>query len=861
MAHNINVLARFILFILTIALHTYAFAEMKSIPEATLNELKKEATFLKAAQAMENKLPEIAVFQLRNLLQQQSENKTLSDESHVYLSLILAESLIRQHQIALNNDDLINQALALLDKDTVRQLDDAAILKAQASTSLGRYNDASKALSTVNYDSPLYKDSLLIRARIYMSMLRYDEALSLLKEVQQSAPSQSRNSAYLLSAEILFRQNKTNLAKQALGNVSAKDPKHQALKTYLLANITLASGKTNEALELYQTLTKQPSHLTEELYQACFLGIADAQAKNNDSELALNTLSDFIEKNPESSQLSQAFYRLGQLLAVNTSEENPALIKLRQWSNTSPLGKVDFIDLSNPYLNKTSAVKNDLQPLATYHLAMLLANSGDIQKQSQALALFNQLRTSHFPRKKAPSEAFLKLISSSLIETAYIYHQQKKTALATYNLSLIKRLATSQILKEKTNIIYGLLLAEDQKIAEATNEFLQARSSSNEAIANIADLNASISALKANDLASFNDLFENISDESVRASLQLERALWKCSKRDITGREELEVFINQNQGHPREAEARLALADACINITPRDTLLAKSQLDIIKPNLTSVDDQYQATLIRIQAEALSQNWVASSESIASFIKKFPEDPRKPNLILRQGTAYFHNKDYNQARITFQEIVTNHPDSKIATYAQFYTALSARLVGTKQAREESIDLFQQVIDANTDLSVNARIQQGRALIDSRKYAQAEKSLKLLFDDSSQSHSTMYDAGILLADCYYRQGLTDQKKYGHAVSVYKKILTLEHLPIGKYNRIKFLLGQAYESMNAYEDAFMTYYSAITENSPTTASDRESEEWEWFYQCSFRALKMLELEKRWEAAVNLASKNSFL
>jgi len=108
---------------------------------------------------------------------------------------------------------------------------------------------------------------------------------------------------------------------------------------------------------------------------------------------------------------------------------------------------------------------------------------------------------------------------------------------------------------------------------------------------------------------------------------------------------------------------------------------------------------------------------------------------------------------------------------------------------------------------------------------------------------------------MADCLHRQGAAEPAKYEQAITIYDDLLAAQELPLAWKNRLHFLRGQTYESMNKTGKAFGSYYDVIIDGNTPTEGEPQEEEWLWFYHCGFKALAMLEREKRWEAAVKLA------
>lgn len=797
---------------------------------------------------------DVAVTKFRAALQ----NPDLSSKAKPYVALALIEALVRSSSGPQGDANLANEALQLLEDENVSGLDSAPLWKADALAALGRYQDAEQWLAGIPASHAHYNEIQLTRARILLALQRVTDALDIL--VKASQAPEVGNASNLLAAEIHINLGQYENAAAALDKIDIQNTSAARLREYLKARLELAEGNATEAISSFQSLITAPNNLSEQIFHACILGKADAQAASNQREDAIATLEQYIEDYPDSFVLESAFSRLSALLPDDMAEDSPSLVKLRAWSgeNPQPADSIyvrgESIAALAPY-QPDSSPHDDLTSLALYHRALLLARTKDPQKHLLAMALLARLRSQYADGSLPPSELYLKLSSASLLDTAYLHLKQNQSDQATFALSVMEKVAFSPRLKSQASYLRGLLLNDQDKPEEALDAFEYARQSASEDIANAATLNAAMMALKSSKLTTFDHIVNSSQNEVIRASLLLEQALWKCSQKDPLGRSELESFIMNHPDHPRENEARLALAAASVIIPPTDIILAKAQLEIISPRLGDAENQLQITRILISAEELAQNWLAVAEAAEKFITNFQDDPHVPALLLKQGEAYFHNEDYNKARLILQNIPEQYPDSPFSIYASFYAAMAARLGGTAQAREECITMFQKIIETDHPLARESRIQQSRVLIDLRRYSEAEQCLEPLLQSEDTPSSLQRAAGVLMADCLHRQGSADPAKYAQAVTIYERLLAAENLPLAWKNRLHFLRGQTYESMSRAGDAFGSYYGVVIQGNAPGQDAPHLEEWLWFYRCGFKALSMLEAEKRWEAAVKLA------
>lgn len=824
------------------------------LPSRVSRELTKIPEYREGAKAMAGILPDVAVGKFQAAL----GNKKLSTRARPYVTLALSEALIRSSTSPQGQLNQAEAALKLLNDKSLAQLPATPVWRAEALASLGRFKEANDALASITTKHPLYSEIQLARARLLTALNRIGDALHVLAEAAKSKSSKISNAANLHAAEIHIDHTRFELALKSLEKIDSQNASATKLKEYLNARLTLAEGNFVDAINRFQSLITAPEELgRESIFHACILGLADAQAENNLTDAAIATLEQYITEHPDSPSLQAAFTRLTRLLSTDLPDDHPSMAKLRTWSAETPLAD------NSPYVPGDSLASirpfqpapsehDDLVTLALYHRAQLLARSEKKTNHTRAMTLLARLRSLHPAHSLPPTELYLKLSSASLLDTAYLHLKQGNPTQATFTLSVMEKVAFSPRLKDQASFLRGLLLAADADFKTSHEAFKFARQSTSEDISSSANINAGITALKASNLTAFNKILSETENTRLRNSLLLERSLWKCSQLIAEGRNELDTFILNHPNHPRENEARMALAAASVNINPPDINLAKAQLEIISPRLIDSTNQLSITRIRIHAEKLANQWQQAADTAALFIQTFPDNPNIPVIMLEQGEAYYHNEDYNKARRTFQDIAKKYPESKLIPYARFFEAMAARLGGTPQSRDECIILFQKIIDTKHPLAAEARIQQSRVLIDLRRYSEAETCLKPLLATKKTPSAQRLAGGVLMADCLHRQGSANPEKYAQAITIYNDLLKAENLPPAWKNRLHFLRGQTYEGMTKTREAFNSYYNVIIR---ANVPPRDKEEWFWFYRCGFKALSMLENAQRWEAAVKLA------
>jgi len=525
--------------------------------KSAMRELGKNATYQEGAKAMEGLLPGIAINKFRSVL----ESEKLSDDARAFTSLALAEALIRSSLSIHGDDQQAVDALEILDTKELVEIPSTAIWQAEALASLGRYQDAEEALAQVEKKHPLFSQTQLARARIQMALNKTNNAVTTLNSLTESKITRIRTTANLLLAEIHTTTARYELAEKSLNNIDGQNPVAAKLKEYLQARLLMTEGEFLAAINQFQSLTTSPEHLSERIFRASILGIADAQAANGQSDIAIGTLLQYITDHPDSSVIQPFFLRLSQLLPEQLELDHPTLIKLREWSDEAIFVEDSLIPVGNsvasiPVQRPSSDIQHDRAILALYYRAKILARSNNATHHIRALALLARLRAIQPSQYFSPNELYLKLSSSSLLDTAYLHLKQNRPERATYTLEVMEKVAFSPELKDQASFLRGLLLAKAMNHKDALAAFNLARLSASPDIASAASINAGIMSLLSSSLTTFEKIADSHEKQkAIRNALILERALWKCSTGDIVGRTDLlllaSIFHHLTSSSPR----------------------------------------------------------------------------------------------------------------------------------------------------------------------------------------------------------------------------------------------------------------------------------------------------------------------
>ncbi len=821
--------------------------------DAAKQELASIETFQNGLQAMEDKLPQLATMRFRETL----ENTELSEDAQLATKLKLAESLIRT--------GIGYEASQILADKAYDDVAAAQYWRAEAIASMGHFAKAAEAFGEIGSKHPNYGQAKLAQASLLRSIPRTGEAIATLREILElDNKGTLHNQASLLLAEIFIDLEDYEEANLALEEIEDSSPSASKLREFLEAKIALAQTDFALAEQQFKRLISSKEYLSRAIFQACFMGKSDAEAGAGKIEDSISTLIKFIDENPNSPLIDSAFRRLGARFPDNAPADHPLRQKLLTWSASSQLNNYSYWNAniqSSPWssvaetsLRAPKKQKNeDLASYALFYRAYLLSSSKSAAERAMASALFSKLRLLY------PNHP---LSRWSMLESAWIEIRNDDFDAARFDLSIVNDIAITPKLKDQANFLHGLILDQDEHFAEALAAFSAASQSGFDNVSEAAEINAGISALKAGQLAAFEDELGKAQSSSAITSLQLERALWLCAAHQLEGRSQLLTFINEHPEHARTNEARLALTSAALYIAPYDVALAEDLISVLLGSLTDADSHAQLTRLEIRANELKEDWLASAESASRYLQRFPTASNTAEFQLKLGESLFHNGDFNKARQVLAEIPRKSPNSEFTPFALYYAALAARREATPQALEESVAVFQQLIDMDSKLTNEARLQQARVQVDLGYLALAEASLREVYQQEAISPSLRRGAGLLLADTLHRLGSSEAKFYQEALDVYKQMLEEDGLTLSWKHRIHYQLGQTYQQMKKTQLALDSYYSVINQEDAPKAAAENEKEWYWFYKCAFTALTLLEQkalkdESQWLAVVSLARK----
>jgi len=543
-------------------------------------------------------------------------------------------------------------------------------------------------------DSSHYDESRISLANLYLALGDNANATPLYKELSSSNTKTAPYTTYagLRLAEIQISKLAT------LTSINTERPSQQKIKALLEAKLDLTNQEYQAASTKLTALIADPQHLSQLSLNNAVITLAEAQRYSGDKPAALDTLFAFLEKNENIAMLHPFFLRIGNWLPEEAKVNDPYLLKLQAWASQK------YTEGDEASTNPT-LLQQDLSAYAHFTYASYLSKGDDPASLTKALTEFDTLR-SNYPQHNA--------FGRSLMKTAEILLKLDKPEEAVATLETILKPDTNTPLqiKQQAAFLQGQLLAEKIDYAAAAKAFAIASKSQQESLANTAAINTGIAYLANSDIAAFKDHIDSTNLPKVRQQLELEQALWLASKRSISARNPLQTFIQNHPDSSRINEAKLALAIHSIRVLPANPILADQMAQEL--SVASITNEQSKALnnIRYLSAMAKEDYstaiaIAKQDVISAQTNQNTIEIAQSKLLL--GQAFYRNGQHNDARRELQEIVTSDPESPFVDYANYYSALAARLEGTPQSHKEAIRFFKLVTDKKSSVTDEASLQ--------------------------------------------------------------------------------------------------------------------------------------------------------
>jgi len=352
--------------------------------------------------------------------------------------------------------------------------------------------------------------------------------------------------------------------------------------------------------------------------------------------------------------------------------------------------------------------------------------------------------------------------------------------------------------------------------------------------------------------ADFQALSEEFHDTPLLSDLELEEGLAQARAGDARAADTLELFLRHYPKHPRQSEARLALADLAFSNGDSSgaARLLKVANDSSPSPATAEAGAYLAIFLADKKTPRSDEKVIELGN--RFLQEHPNSQHAPEVRMKVGQVHFRNNHYPNAETEFTLLAHENSSGPYAEPALFLAGRSAMKTLNPGSIDRALTLFDEVVKRDGPLKLYALQQQA--------------SIKHIVGNENES-ITIYD-NILAAqpppepelrfasicgkgDSLMILGRTDPEQLEAAITVFDQLAAEPGVTPEWRNQALYKKGKALEQLSRRSEAITAYYDVLDK------SGNDGREFFWYYKAGFDAATLFTQQNQWKSAIGVYEK----
>ncbi len=764
-----------------------------------------------ARQAVREAVPPVALLKLRTLLAQAA----ITGPEREAATLLLGEALALDGQ----GEDALTAIQPLVAAGNQRAL----FLRAGILARLGRWAEARPLYHAAAGAPGLARAALLGEAEALQALGNTEEAATLLASAVRGGDAEA--SVRLRLATLYAELGQRKKAQEALSGVQPATPEEAKWKRFAEGRLLLIEDQPAPALTIFERILQEREHLPEPLLAAATFGASDARIALHGSETADAVLETFIWRHPLSTYLEAAFRRLDQVYA---QEDDPPEIELHKWAQ-------------KPHVRRAA--------LARFYVAKMQVRMRKWDKAASSLDAF--FRTS-------PAHPY---VSQAQVLRAEVHSAKGNYAEAVRALEAAMRFARDAEQRATIELRTGLASFQQGEFLLAATHFEAAGRNSGKLRA-VATFNAALAWLHQRNYERFIQQYRAFQQQQpgsvLRGELLLEEGLVQARTGDARAKSSLETFLRDFANDPRQAEARLAIAElAFLDGNAPDTPMTAQFLQATSSAAPAPEIAASADYLAI-FQADSQTPPNDAQVIAlaqKYLREHPGSLQTPEVRMKLGQVHFRREDFANAETQFEALTRESPKSPYLEAALYLAGESAMKLLNPRAVDRALEYFERVVKLDGAFKLYARqeqaIVQSRlghedqaiALYDLILAAQPAPAPELHYAALSGKGDNLLSLG--------RRALPATEKIEQAIAAYGLLAEAPNVPAAWRNQALYKKGKALEQLSRGDESLAAYYDVLNR---TTSAERE---FFWFFKAGFDAARLFEQQEQWKSAAGIYQK----
>lgn len=342
------------------------------------------------------------------------------------------------------------------------------------------------------------------------------------------------------------------------------------------------------------------------------------------------------------------------------------------------------------------------------------------------------------------------------------------------------------------------------------------------------------------------------------ADLELNRALELAARRDPAAEGELVRFAEAHAGHPRWADAKVALAELCLlDLPPRVKDAAAALQAAAQRQDLGLAARERIDYVTMWLREAEGNLRGVVDGGLDFLRQWPASALVDQVRMKVGETYYRLEDFANARTQFELLASDHPSSPYADMALFYAGKSAMELMTTEGLERAIEIWGELAERGGSLALAARLQQVQAIRREGREVEALELIDAILGEKGIDAETALDLRCQRVELLIIEGRNDPKQREAATAAARALHQTPGLAYIWKARTGSLLAQALQEVGMNAEALAACYDVVNAGLEKLSGPANAAEYFWFYWAGFRAVTLLEAEQQWEGAAKMAER----
>ncbi|MGD9747974.1 MAG: tetratricopeptide repeat protein, partial [Verrucomicrobiales bacterium] len=337
-------------------------------------------------------------------------------------------------------------------------------------------------------------------------------------------------------------------------------------------------------------------------------------------------------------------------------------------------------------------------------------------------------------------------------------------------------------------------------------------------------------------------------------------AINAAARRQAEAFDDLTTFIRLHPTHRFTADAEMALAELHLNQVPPRAVASREHLAAAASHSLTPAQKERSDYISIWLEVAAEDRATAARLAVDFLKNWTASAHAADLTLLLGELSFVSAKYGDAFHWFSRHAVEFPLSPQAEAAEYFAALSAQRFPDGAGDQQAQALWTTLVGRRGPYAAEAQHELGLLHMKKEQFEAAIAAFDAVLALSPSpdlKSATLCDRGQAL---FARANLNapGEEDWNRAIKSFSEVESDVSTPRSwrlqaavRRGRCLERLGRPAEAITAYQTAMALPEGGLPGRTILIPVD----EADWFYRAGFDAIRLLDLQKRHQEAVDIA------